>query len=201
MFSIACAQVPSGGRFLSDCDGEIPELSVSINDERFIAQDAQAGSLGRIRFMSDEMKKNGLKEHPLIPANPGPIREPLNNTELQLAASEPAAGDGMEQVRAVLTLAHRNEEQAYVRDMAAVAKQIFMDQGESLKISIERVGHVLKGLGLFTRRLGSGGRGLILDKLIRVLVHRLALEYDVLSSAPECGHCQSIQAPRSEELM
>jgi hypothetical protein len=104
-------------------------------------------------------------------------------------------------VQAVLTLAHRDEQQAYVRDVTAGAIRIGIEQGESLKLSSEKVGHVLKRLGLYTRRLGSAGRGLVFDKSTQLHVHRLALEYDVLPPVSECGYCHQLQTPGSEEDM
>src|SRR5207248_6720451 len=46
----------------------------------------------------------------------------------------------------------------------ATANRFYAEDGESLKVSSETVGHVLKYLGLYSRRLGNAGRGLIFDK-------------------------------------
>jgi hypothetical protein len=104
-------------------------------------------------------------------------------------------------LQAVLVLAHRDEQQVYARDIAAAANQICIEQGESAKLTAEKVGHALKRLGLYTRRLGSNGRGLILDKATQIRAHQLSQEYDVLPVVPECGYCHNLQAPPSEEVM
>jgi len=96
-------------------------------------------------------------------------------------------------VQSILRLAHRDELQAYVRDIATAAIQISIEQGESLKLSSEKVGHVLKRIGLYTRSLGSGGRGLVFDKATQLRAHRLAMEYGLLPSVSECGYCHHLQ--------
>jgi hypothetical protein len=103
-------------------------------------------------------------------------------------------------VQAVLALAHRDEPQIYVRDIAAAANQICDEQGESMKLSAEKVGHALKRLGLYTRR-DIKGRGLVLDKDTQIRVHQLSLEYGVLPVVPQCGYCHNLQVPPSEEVM
>jgi hypothetical protein len=104
-------------------------------------------------------------------------------------------------VKAVLFFVRRGEEQVFVREIAATANQIRLKQGELRKLSNESVGHGLKKLGLPTRRLGSEGRGLVLDTPTQIRVQQLSLEYDVLPDAYECGHCHNLQASLAEELM
>ena len=57
---------------------------------------------------------------------------------------------------------------------------IYGEQGEFVKVSSETVGGVLKGLGLYSRRLGNGRRGLLLDKSRQSKAHELSCAYDVL---------------------
>jgi hypothetical protein len=105
-------------------------------------------------------------------------------------------------VRAVLSLCHEPDlQQAYVRDIASAVNRIYVEEGESLKMSSETVGHILKSLGLYSRRLGSAGRGLVLDKSMRSHAHRLGHAYEVLPPEPACGHCHKLQGTLSEELM
>ncbi|HWY54675.1 MAG TPA: hypothetical protein VNZ03_09440 [Terriglobales bacterium] len=105
-------------------------------------------------------------------------------------------------VRAVLSLCHEPDlQQAYVRDIASAANRIYVEEGESLKMSSETAGHILRSLGLYSRRLGSAGRGLVLDKSIRSHAHRLGHAYEVLPPEPACGHCHELQGTLSEELM
>ncbi len=105
-------------------------------------------------------------------------------------------------LRAVLFYCHQTDKQkVHVREIAEAASGICREEGESLRISSEKAGFVLKDLGLYTRRLGSTGRGLILDKSTQSQVHRLAYAYDVLPSEPCCGYCQSLQTTQPEELV
>lgn len=101
-------------------------------------------------------------------------------------------------LKSVLSYCHENDSQVYVRDIAAAANRIWIEQGESSKLSNEKVGHVLKKLGLYSRRLDQAGRGLVLDKSQQLRVHQLAFEYDVLPAVPECGYCQTLQGRELE---
>ena len=51
-------------------------------------------------------------------------------------------------LRAVLFHCHQKDERKFVREIAATANRFYADDGESLKVSSETVGHVLKYLGL-----------------------------------------------------
>jgi hypothetical protein len=101
-------------------------------------------------------------------------------------------------VRAVLSHCHQgDQEKVYVRDIAATVNQIYSEEGESVRVSSETVGHVLKSLGLYSRRLGNAGRGLMLEKSMQSQAHRLGSAYDVLPAEPACGYCQKTQASDS----
>ena len=63
------------------------------------------------------------------------------------------------------------------------------------------MGHVLKYLGLYSRRLGNAGRGLIFDKATQAHAHRLSHAYDVLTSEPSCEYCHELQQPQAEEVV
>lgn len=105
-------------------------------------------------------------------------------------------------VRAALFHCHESDpQQVFVRQIGATVKTIYKDEGESRTISNETIGHALKGLGLFSRRLGSGGRGLILDKSTQIKVHELSHAYGVLPEAPGCGYCHALQSPQSKEVV
>jgi hypothetical protein len=105
-------------------------------------------------------------------------------------------------LRAVLFHCHQDEQpQAFAREIAASVNRIYSEEGESVKVSSETVGHVLKSLGLYSRRLGNGGRGLMLDKSIQSKAHELSHAYDVLPEAPACGYCHKLQLQQSEELV
>jgi hypothetical protein len=98
-------------------------------------------------------------------------------------------------LRSVLSHCHEgDQQQVFARDLAITVNQLYSKEGESLKVSCERVGHVLKSLGLYSRRLGNGGRGLLLDKSTQVHAHELSHAYDVLPAVPECGYCLGLQS-------
>jgi hypothetical protein len=104
-------------------------------------------------------------------------------------------------LRAVLFHCHQKEQRKFVREIAATANGFYADDGESLRVSSETVGHVLKSLGLYTRRLGNAGRGLIFDKPTQSHAHKLGHSYDVLASEPSCTYCHELQASQSEEVV
>jgi hypothetical protein len=108
-------------------------------------------------------------------------------------------------LRAVLFHCHQGEQQQMlVREIASTVNRIYVEEGESLKISNETVGHVLKNLGLYTRRLGNMGRGLVLDKVTRLRAHELGQANQVLpetAGAPLCGHCHKLQLSQTEEVV
>jgi len=105
-------------------------------------------------------------------------------------------------VRAVLAHCHQgDQEKVYVRDIAATVNQIYSEEGESLRVNSETVGHVLKSLGLYSRRLGNGGRGLMLEKSMQSQAHKLGSAYDVLPAEPACGYCQRMQVSDSQGLV
>jgi hypothetical protein len=103
-------------------------------------------------------------------------------------------------LRAVLAYCHQaNHEKVFVREIATASTEINREEGEPLQINSETAGHVLKGLGLYTRRIGNAGRGLVLDKSTQSQVHGLAHAYDVLPQEPSCGYCQKFQIEESKE--
>ena len=104
-------------------------------------------------------------------------------------------------LRAVLFHCHQKEQRKFVREIAATANRLYAEDGESLKVSSETVGHVLKYLGFYSRRLGNAGRGLIFDKATQAHAHRLSHAYDVLISEPSCEHCHGLQQSQSEEVV
>ena len=116
---------------------------------------------------------------------------------------EPSAATGVSGLvlRAVLFHCHQKDQRTFVREIAATANRFYAEDGESLKVSSETVGHVLKYLGLYSRRLGNAGRGLMFDKATQSHAHRLGHAYDVLTSEPSCENCHELQQPQSEEVV
>lgn len=113
-----------------------------------------------------------------------------------------ASGTKAMVLRAVLFHCHQSDQQqVFAREIAATVNRIYSEEGESLKVSSETVGHVLKSLGLYSRRLGNGGRGLMLDKSTQSKAHELSHAYEVLPEVPACGYCHKLQVPQSKETV
>lgn len=105
-------------------------------------------------------------------------------------------------LKAVLFHCHQSDEQqVFAGEIADTVNRIYVDEGESRKVSSETVGHVLKDLGLYSRRLGSAGRGLILDRSTQLRAHKLSSAYEVLPNLPHCGYCHELQVLQSEDVM
>jgi hypothetical protein len=105
-------------------------------------------------------------------------------------------------LQAVLFHCHQKDQlKLFVREIAATANRLYAEDGESLKLSSETVGHVLKRLGLYTRRLGNAGRGLMLDKATQSQAHSLGHAYDALAVEPTCEYCHQFQQPQTEEVV
>lgn len=88
-------------------------------------------------------------------------------------------------VEAALSLCHQGKTHVLVREIADEANRIYGIRGEKLQVSAEKIGHKLKKVGLYTRRLGASGNGLLFDHPTRILVHDLAAAY--------LGHREDVQ--------
>ena len=105
-------------------------------------------------------------------------------------------------LRAVLFHCHQSDQQqVFAREISATVNRLYREEGESLKVGSETVGHVLKSIGLYSRRLGNGGRGLMLDKSTQSKAHELSHAYEVLPEVPACGYCHKLQVPESKEIV
>lgn len=108
-------------------------------------------------------------------------------------------------LKGVLSHCHQVDPQrVFVREIAATVNEFYREEGESLRISNERVGHVLKNLGLYTRRLGNAGRGLILDRATQNHAHELCYANEVLPESdegPACGYCHKLQLLDTQEVV
>jgi hypothetical protein len=92
---------------------------------------------------------------------------------------------------AVLTLSHEDRTQVFVKEIAAEINRLLDAQGESLRLTPEKVGHKLRKLGLPTRRLSQAGNGLLLTQQTKVLLHQVAAAYLGEDSVEQCPnlHC------------
>jgi hypothetical protein len=104
-------------------------------------------------------------------------------------------------LQAVLFHCHQKDQRKFVRELADTSNRLSGQDGESLNLSSEKVGHILKDLGLHTRRLGNAGRGLMFDKTTQSHAHSLGQVYDVLAVEPTCEYCHRVQQPQSEEVV
>jgi hypothetical protein len=82
-------------------------------------------------------------------------------------------------IEATLDLCHQGKTQVLVGDISNEVNRIAKVRGERLNCSAEMTGHKLKRVGLVTRRLGSAGRGLVMDLTTVTRVHELAVVYGV----------------------
>jgi hypothetical protein len=80
-------------------------------------------------------------------------------------------------IEAALALCHKGKDQVFVREIASEVNLLQQAHGEKLLFTPEAVGHKLKKLGLFTRRLGQGGKGLVMDNATKTLLHEVAIAY------------------------
>jgi hypothetical protein len=80
-------------------------------------------------------------------------------------------------VGAALALSHKDKGELYVKEITAEVNRLLVLRGETRQLSPEKVGHKLKKVGLFTRRLSQAGNGLTLDQPTRKRLHELAAAY------------------------
>ena len=78
---------------------------------------------------------------------------------------------------AALALCHQGKDEIYVKEIAAEVNRLLVARGETMQLSPEKVGHKLKKVGLFTRRLSPAGNGLSLDQATRIRLHEVARAY------------------------
>lgn len=80
-------------------------------------------------------------------------------------------------VEATLSLSGQKKPHVFVREIADEANRIQKSRGESPQLSAEMVGLKLRKVGIHTRRLGSGGNGLVMDMKTQTQVSKLAAAY------------------------
>jgi hypothetical protein len=102
-------------------------------------------------------------------------------------------------VEAALVFCHEKKKRdwAYVAEFATVANAILEGRGEQIKLEPRAVGDILRSVGLFTRRLGCAGRGVLLVSEIRRKIHELACRFGVRSvddGVDRCGFCTEARA-------
>jgi hypothetical protein len=94
-------------------------------------------------------------------------------------------------IEALLALCHQGKTQLLAGEIAVEVNRISKTRGERLECSPEKIGHMLKKVGLFTRRLGQVGKGLVVDQTTLARVHQLSTAYGCvrLGEEDENLHC------------
>jgi hypothetical protein len=103
----------------------------------------------------------------------------LLNTQDEQRLSDMADTTEAIVVAAILALIRKGKEHAYSHEIAAEFNRLREERSETARLSPERVGHVLKSLGLPTRKLSKTGNGLAFDKAVIAKIHELAAVYMV----------------------
>jgi hypothetical protein len=95
-------------------------------------------------------------------------------------------------LEATLNLCHEGKVQILVGEIATEVNRIAKARGERMRYSAETIGHRLKKVGLFTRRLGKAGKGLAMDIVTITRVHELAAVYGGVGLDPDENnlHCR-----------
>ena len=101
-------------------------------------------------------------------------------------------------VRATLAFCHQGKSEVFAKEIAVEGDRLLEARGETRKLSPEKVGHKLKKMGLYTRRLSQAGNGLILDQVTKVRIHEVAVGYLGQDSIEEdenlhCPLCSKIE--------
>jgi hypothetical protein len=102
-------------------------------------------------------------------------------------------------IEAALVLCHEKERSAaLVGEIATISNAIFKGRDETIELEARAVGSILRSIGLFTERIGSAGRGLLLTNDMRRRIHELAWRYNVLSIQHQtedlCKYCEEARS-------
>lgn len=102
-------------------------------------------------------------------------------------------------VEAGLLFCHEKKKRdwAYVSEFATVANAILEGRGEQIKLEPRAVGDILRSIGLFTRRLGRAGRGVLLVSEVRQKIHELAWGFCVRSIDDGVDRCKFCSEART----
>ena len=107
----------------------------------------------------------------------------------QRLADRSSSLEGMT-VEAILSLSHQGKSKLLAGEIAIEVNGIAKARGGRLEFKPENIGHTLKKLGLFTKRLGKHGRGLVVDQPTLIRVHELAQVHGVGLDVDEKNlHC------------
>jgi hypothetical protein len=174
---------------------------------RFIAHDDVAGSSFRVTGLLPELCAMAqvlgapMEGEPELQKG---IIELLREVNEQVRADY-SGGLNATILKAVLWYCHQNDQQqVLVREITQKVNDFYREDGESLRVSNETVGHSLKNLGLYTRRLGSTGRGLSLDKVTQKRAHELSYSNEAYpngDTVPDCAYCYTVQIIENAQIV
>ncbi|MGB2886113.1 MAG: hypothetical protein WBC04_00315 [Candidatus Acidiferrales bacterium] len=101
-------------------------------------------------------------------------------------------------LEAGLFLSHeKKRDRAFVGEFATITNGILQGRGEALELNSRAVGDYMRSLGLYTRQLGSAGRGILLLNDVRRKIHELAWTYAVRSIQDGIDRCPFCAEARS----
>jgi hypothetical protein len=179
-------------------------VPVTINAVRDLLLRYRTENLDRVRSL--EFNSRGLSREGNAIANALGrciVDAPQLQTELvallrppdQQQIADRSDGDDALVVGAALALAHQDKGEVFVKEIAAEVNRLLVARGETRQLSPEKVGHKLKKVGMFTRRLSQAGNGLTLDQATKMRLHEVAAAYRGEDSIPEGGnlHCPLCQ--------
>ena len=116
----------------------------------------------------------------------------LRNQDEETRAERSAALESV-LLEASLFFCHDPKRQeVYVGELTYTVNTILKNRGETAELEPREVGHRLRCLGLFTKRLSGAGRGITLLQPDRQRIHRLAYDFEVPSvrdGIARCGDC------------
>jgi hypothetical protein len=101
----------------------------------------------------------------------------LLRPQAQQQIADRSDGDEALIVGAALALAHQDKGEVFVKEITVEVNRLLVARGETRKLSPEKVGHKLKKMGMFTRRLSHAGNGLTLDQATMIRLHEVAAAY------------------------
>jgi hypothetical protein len=115
----------------------------------------------------------------------------LLKPQAQQQVADRSSGDEALVLVAALALCCQDKGEVFVKEIAAEVNRLLAARGETRQLSPEKVGHKLKKVGLFTRRLSHAGNGLILDQATTKRLCEVAAAYlgEDLIPEDENFHC------------
>jgi hypothetical protein len=76
-------------------------------------------------------------------------------------------------VRALVSVCRAGRDRVFVSEISEEVNRTLETEGENVRYSAEKVGHKLKRMGFFSRRLSQAGNGLLLDRPTCMLIEEL----------------------------